>query len=287
MFGYVRTETPYLYVKDQTLYQAMYCGLCKGIGEVCGQTARFGLSYDLTFLSVLVHNILGVDVKIEKGHCLTHRIRSKQMAGVDEITRQLGALNTLLAYYKCTDDIEDEGKGKAKRLLFARGYRRAKRRYPEMEKIVRTYLTAQEKIEKKKTDSLDIAADSTAQMLADVSDLLLGDKKTASTHNLFYGIGKWIYLIDGLDDYEKDMKKGNYNPFVLVYGEPTKKEMIEKHKEEIDYLFHAIFFDIRDNLSRIEFAFNRDLIDNVLLLGLTEQTKRIQCGCNCKKKRER
>ena len=78
MFGYVRADTPYLYIKDDELYRAMYCGVCKGIGQVCGQCARMGLSYDVTFLSVILHNIAGIDVKIEKSHCLTHCIRSKK-----------------------------------------------------------------------------------------------------------------------------------------------------------------------------------------------------------------
>ena len=42
MFGYIRTDTPYLYIKDDTLYKAMYCGLCKGIAQSCGQKARMG-----------------------------------------------------------------------------------------------------------------------------------------------------------------------------------------------------------------------------------------------------
>ena len=83
MFGYVRTDTPYLYIKDETLYRAMYCGVCKGIAQVCGHTARMGLSYDVTFLSVILHNLRGEDVKIEKQHCFTHCIRSRQMAEVD------------------------------------------------------------------------------------------------------------------------------------------------------------------------------------------------------------
>ena len=107
MFGYVRADTPYLFIKDDKLYRAMYCGVCKGISDVCGQSARMGLSYDVTFLSVLLHNLAGVDVKIEKSHCLTHCIRSRQMAEVDELTRQLGALNTALVYFKYTDDIAD------------------------------------------------------------------------------------------------------------------------------------------------------------------------------------
>ena len=89
MFGYVRTDTPYLYMKDMDLYRAMYCGVCKGIGASSGTLCRMGLSYDVTFLSVLLHNILALDVKIEKQHCLTHCIRVKNMAEVDELTKQL------------------------------------------------------------------------------------------------------------------------------------------------------------------------------------------------------
>ena len=54
---------------------------------------------------------------------------------------------------------------------------------------------------------MDFAADATALMLADVSDYILKDKATACTRNLFYALGKWIYLTDALDDYDKDVKR--------------------------------------------------------------------------------
>ena len=289
MFGYVRADTPYLYIKDDNLYRAMYCGVCKGIGQVCGQAARMGLSYDVTFLSVILHNIAGVDVKIVKSHCLTHCIRTRQMAEVDELTRRLGALNTALVYYKYTDDIQDGDKGRGKRLWFKRGFQKVKQTYPEIERIVRENLANQEKVEKAKTESLDRAADATANMLAEFSDYALGEKKTSATHNLFYAVGKWIYLIDALDDYDKDVKKGAYNPFALAFQATCKKELLEgKSGEDVRYAFHALFFDIRENLSQIHFHFNRDLSDNILLRGLPATTKRVMegedCAKNCKKK---
>ncbi len=288
MFGYVRADTPYLYIKEDQLYRAMYCGVCKGIGKTCGQAARIGLSYDVTFLSVLLHNILGEDVKIEKQHCLTHCIRSKMMAETDELTRQLGAFNTLLAYYKCTDDIADEGKGKGRRFLFTKGYKRAKKAYPEIEKIVRERLEEQAATEKAKTESIDRAADATAKMLAEFSDYALGEKRSEYTYNLFYAVGKWIYLIDGLDDYEKDKKSGAYNPFVLAYKRESRRALLEgKSGEEVQFAFHAIFYDIRENLSQIDFPFNRDLSDNILLRGLPMMTKEVMSGCTCNKKKKK
>ncbi len=287
MFGYVRADTPYLYIKDETLYKAMYCGVCKGIAEVCGHSARMGLSYDVTFLSVILHNISGQDVKIEKSHCLTHCIRSRMMADVDELTRQLGALNTVLVYYKYTDDIADGDRGRGRRLLFKKGFKRAKRRYPEIERIVRENLAQQEKTEKTMTDSVDRAADATANMMAEFSDYVLREKATAYTRNLFYALGKWIYLIDALDDYDKDKKKGSYNPFLLAYKAGSRADLMSgKDAKEVKYVFNALFFDIRENLSHITFRFNRDLSDNILLRGLPMMTKRIMEGCGCKPRRD-
>lgn len=282
MFGYVRTDTPYLFVKDETLYHAMYCGLCKGIAQVSGNAARMGLSYDVTFLSVLLHNISGTDVKIEKQHCLTHCIRVRKMAEVDELTRLLGAFNTALVYYKIKDDIEDEGKGRARRAWFSAGYKRAKKGYPEVVKIVARNMQAQAETERTGTDSLDRAADATALMLAEFSDYALGEKKTACTRTLFYSLGKWIYLIDALDDYDKDKKKGAYNPFVAAFPSENKAVMLSgEHGDEVRFAFHAIFSDIRESMAGIRFPFNRDLADNVLLRGLPATTERIMNGCSC------
>ena len=282
MFGYIRTDTPRLYIKDDILYRAMYCGVCKGIAKVCGHTARFGLSYDLTFLSVLLHNIAGQDVQIEKQHCLTHCIRARQMAEVDELTMQIGALNTLLAYYKFTDDIEDGDGGRAKRLFFKKGFQRAKKKYPEIEKIVRENLAVQRERERAKIESLDLASDATASIMAQFSDYALGDKATEYTRNLCYAVGKWIYLIDALDDYDKDKKKGAYNPFIALYGAPCREKLLKSNfGEEVRYIFHSLFFDIRESLSKITFHFNRDLSDNILLLGLPKTTENIMQGLGC------
>ncbi len=287
MFGYVRTDTPYLYIKDDILYRAMYCGVCKGIAKVCGHSARMGLSYDVTFLSVLLHNLSGIDVKIEKQHCLTHCIRSRQMAEVDELTCRLGALNTMLVYYKYTDDIADGDRGRGKRLWFKKGFKRAKKAYPEIEKIVRENMRAQEETEKQKTESIDRAADATANMLAEFSEYALQEKATPYTRNLFYALGKWIYLIDALDDYDKDKKKGAYNPFSLAYKAESKQDLLSgKTGEEVRFVFHSLFFDMRENMSNITFPFNRDLCDNILLRGLPTMTKKIMEGCACEKNRK-
>ncbi len=282
MFGYVRPDTPYLYIKDQTLYEALYCGVCKGIGRACGQLARMGLTYDVAFLSALLHNLLGQDVKIEKQHCLTHCIRVKQMAEVDELTKQLGALNTELAYYKCVDDIQDGDKGGVKKLAFSRGHKRAEKQYPALCAIVREGMCAQEKMERAETDSVDRAADPFATMMGRLSEYFLAEKKSSDAYALFYDVGKWVYLIDALDDYDKDVKKNAYNPFRYAYGAASKCALITEQAEELRFLFGTLFSDIHERLTRLPMGFNRDLVDNVLLRGLPAETARVMQAQDCK-----
>ena len=278
MFGYVRYDLPNLYVKDFMLYKAMYCGLCKGIKQSCGNAARMGLTYDVAFLSALLHNIAGIDVTIEQAGCVQNALKKRPIARVDELTRELGALNTVLLYYKLSDDVLDEGKGGGKRLFFRRGFKRAKKQYPELVQIIDAFMKEQAKTEREKVASLDRAADPTACMMRALSNYFLKDKKSEATEQLFYMLGKWVYLIDALDDYEKDAKKNRYNPFVLSYGKMTRQELLEKQGEDVHFLFDTLFYVLRENLEKIPFAFNRDLTDNVLLLGLPAETARVMKG---------
>lgn len=275
MFGYVRYDMANLFVKDLMLYKALYCGLCKGIGKSCGQAARVGLSYDVTFLSALLHNMTGTDVKIEKENCFEHAIRKRPIARADELTQELGALNTVLLYYKLTDDVEDGERGKGRRLWFKKGYKRAKKGYPELVEIVESYMKEQSAQEKSGTGSPDMAADPTANMMQKLSRHFLGERASDSSDELFYSLGKWVYLIDALDDYDKDKKKGGYNPFVKGYGKENKAVLMKECGEEISYIFDTLFYAMREGLSGVKFYFNRDLTDNVILRGIPLETMRV------------
>ena len=284
MFGYIQPDIPYLYFKDATLYKALYCGLCKSIGRSCGQTARFGLSYDMTFLSALLHNIKNTDVTIEKQRCAANVFTRRPMALDDGITKTVACLNTLLTYYKLTDDILDEHKGRISRAFFKRGYKKAKALHPDAAGIVKARMAELFELEKAECASLDMAADPFGLMIADLSDYCLGESATEYTRKLFYGVGKWVYLIDALDDYDKDVKKKNYNPFVSAYKAPTKDEMLAKNREEVDFVFKSVFAENAECLKNIKFYFNTDLTDNIILRGMPASTRKVMCGCHKKVK---
>lgn len=284
MFGYIQPDIPYMYVKDGLLYKALYCGLCKSIGKSCGQTARLGLSYDMTFLSALLHNIKNTDVKIDSRRCAVHPFVKRPIAEDDDITRAVACLNTMLTYYKLSDDVEDEHKGKFARSFFKKGFREAKKLHPEAEKLIEKHMKSLRGLEQAGCASLDMAADPFGLMIAELSDYCLKEYATEHTRSLFYGIGKWVYLIDALDDYDKDIKKKNYNPFYCAFKDPSKEEMLAKNGEEVDFVFKSIFAENAECLKNIRFYFNHDLTDNIILRGMPAATKRVTCGCHKKVK---
>lgn len=283
MFGYVKTDTPNMYVKDTVLYKAMYCGLCKGIGCSCGVKGRFALNYDLTFLSLLLHNLMDIDVEVKSERCIVHWIRKRDVASVDELTKQIGALNVILAYHKLNDDVIDSGKGKIKRSFFNKPYKRAKKAQPKLDLIVKNRYKDLLDYEKTNGDSIDLSADPFGNMLVDIVEEIVGERCDQALKDLAYHLGKWIYLIDALDDFDKDLVKNNYNVFVNTYKQHRSKcELLTNEREDIEFVFGSILNRIKELVKQLNYKFNHDLIDNVLINGLKIQSKMIMENIKCK-----
>ena len=283
MFGYLTTDFPNLYVKDTVLYKGAYCGLCKSIGEVCGLKGRFLLNYDLTFLSVFVHNVKGVDLKIERQRCVLHHINKRPVAVPDDLSRRIAALNVILAYYKLTDNVLDDGKGKLKRSFFKKAYKKAKKVEPVLDKIVKEHYDELIKLEKAKSDSIDRVADPFGNMMTEIVRELLADKFTENIGELSYNIGKWIYLIDAVDDFDKDKKSGSFNVFINAYnGCNDKLAFLTDKKQELEFIFGGILSAVYNAAKSVTYNFNHDLTDNILYKGIFEQTKRIMEYKKCK-----
>lgn len=283
MFGYLTTDFPNLYVKDTVLYKSAYCGLCKSIGQVCGLKGRLLLNYDLTFLSVFTHNVVGTDFKIEKQRCILHTITKRPVAVPDELSRRIAALNVILAFYKLSDNVIDEGKGKIKRSFFKRAYKKARRKEPLLDNIVKINYATLLGYEKQNSDSIDMVADPFGIMMKEIVCELVGEKFTENIGELSYNLGKWIYLIDALDDFDKDKRKNNFNVFVNAYQDVVdKKTFLTDKRQDLEFIFGGILSEIYKCAKDVSYNFNHDLTDNILLRGVFEQTKNVMECKKCK-----
>ena len=278
MFGYIGPDRPYLFIKDETLYKALYCGVCRSISAECGQLARTALTYDIAFMSALMHNIMGKDVKIVKRRCPLHPIVRRPMTERDEVTRLLACVNTALAYQKFSDDKADGEARGVLRFLYSKGYKRALKKHPRVISIIEEGMAAQAALEKDGCAIIDMACEPSAVIMQKLSEYVLGEYATEHTSALMYAIGKWIYLADALDDYDKDVKKGRYNVLHLAYGAKTRAEAVKKQESELIFIFDSLFADMRYRLANIKFYFNHDLTDNIILRGIPLKTRELVYG---------
>ncbi|MBP5177904.1 MAG: hypothetical protein ILP02_04935, partial [Clostridia bacterium] len=233
------------------------------------------LTYDITFLSAFAHNVTGVDVTVRNERCVAHPVTRRPVAGRTPLSDRLADVNVILAYYKLFDDVVDEGKGKIKSRFLRSAYKRAASREPAIDAVVKESYKDLTALERSGCDSVDAVADPFAEMLSKLSSLVLCDYATEFTKRLFYAVGKWLYLIDALDDYDKDVKKGGYNVLKSAYKSINAQNLVRKHGEDLNFIFGSLFVEVNECFNNIKFNFNCDLVGNILLKGLPAATQRI------------
>ena len=86
---------------------------------------------------------------------------------------------------------------------------------------------------------------------------------------LGYNLGRWLYLADAIDDFEKDQEKGQYNPFST--------------REEIQRSAVPLWYNLGEAAKAYELLDlkkNKGLLDNIIYLGLQGTTRRLLAPYN-------
>lgn len=130
MFGYIAINKAEMKFKDYDVYQAYYCGLCRRLKECYGKRGQLTLSYDMTFLIVLLTGLYEPKTITGEIRCIAHPLE-KHPTKINEYTDYAASMNLILSYYKCKDDWTDERKKK--------GYIAAKALEPKIKKIESNY----------------------------------------------------------------------------------------------------------------------------------------------------
>ena len=111
MFGYVQIRKPELKIKDYDTYHSFYCGLCHILYERFGIRGQVTLTYDMTFLVLLLSSYYESEVKTEKRRCIVHPARA-HVERMTEMTAYGADMNVLLTYFHFVDDKQDEKKAR-------------------------------------------------------------------------------------------------------------------------------------------------------------------------------
>ena len=221
MFGYVRPSVDRLTGEEQERFTAAYCGLCHTLQRRYGLAARMILNYDLAFLAILLDE--GGTCCSCQRRCMVHPIKKRPCGQPTAALDTAADYSVILTWWQLRDGVADHGfwgglKYRFVSLFLRKAYRKARAAQPAFDENTRQQLEELSALEKECCASIDRPADTFARLLAGASDGIAHPVRRRVLQQLFYHLGRWIYLTDAADDLQKDLKCGSYNPLALRFS---------------------------------------------------------------------
>lgn len=259
MFGFVTASFKELDKAQQQRYQAVYCGICRAIRERAGQRARLSLSYDMTFLALLLMSLNEPEEVGGTRACALHPIHRDWVDA--PYIRYAADMNIVLAYYNCLDDWQDDAR-RSKKWMAEQLHPylpEIEQRYPRQCTAVRECIAQLSELENKNCPDADRCANRFGALMAELlvyeEDLWSDDLR-----EMGMSLGRFIYLADAAVDYRKDAKKGKYNPY-LAMGTGEDRPRWEQYL----VLTMARCTEYYEKLPLVQ---DKPLLDNILYSGV-------------------
>lgn len=280
MFGYITVNRPELKIKDDALYRSFYCGLCRSLKKRYGLAGQGTLSYDMTFVGLLLSALYEPVTEEDVTLCLIHPLERHPIVKNNYID-YAADMNLLLAYYNLLDDWQDDKKLSAKlgADLLKSGMKKVEQRYPRQVKAVTDYIAAVAAIEKAGRPDLDGPAGATGTMFG---ELLVKEEDVWSEtlRRLGFFLGKFIYLMDAYEDLEKDLKKGSYNPW--SGSGLTRAEVADKAQEALTLMAGEATLAFE----RLPIVMHEEILRNILYAGIWVKFDEISLRDKAERKEE-
>lgn len=261
MFGYITINKDELKLKDYNQYRAYYCGLCRELGKRHGALARLALTYDMTFLVILLTALYEPRTVRSVRRCGLHPAR-KQPELSNRFTKYAADMDILLSYYNLQDDWKDERRLPS--LAMSQALKKAslhvEKQYPRQASAVRQYMVRLSKCERAQDKSLDAASGLTGELLR-VIFAPRQDEWQEGLGRLGFYLGKFIYLCDAWEDLDRDKKTGNYNPLAFYKAEPDFQEKVKS-------ILVMMAAECAREFERLPVIAEADILRNILYSGI-------------------
>lgn len=220
MFGFVTANLEDLTPEEKNRYKAAYCGLCHSIGEKHGFLARMGLTYDLTFVALLLSSLYEPQERCGECRCVVHPCKKHSYA-INRYTEYAADMTVALMYHKCLDDWNDDKNlsRKCYASMLSKAYEQVKQQWPVQCEIIEKELAVISEIEKDVSPNPDGAANSFGRLMSGVL-VVEDDHWKPYLQKIGYGLGRYIYFADAAVDLRDDIKKNSYNPLISLSVKP-------------------------------------------------------------------
>ncbi len=272
MFGYVKPVVSELLVKEHELYRATYCGICRAMKKYTGAFSNILHSYDSVMLALVRMLFIEKDkITATKRRCIAHPMAKRTMLSCNDALEYTARAFGILTYYKLCDDISDERIPKKVLVsLIKPVFRKAKRRasLEYLADIAKDRLDKISELEKSGCGSVDMPAGYFGELLGEIFAYGIDTSDRKALYAVGYHLGKFIYAADAAEDYEKDKKRGSYNPYVIAYG---GAELTSENKKTVKCALLMECRSLEAAVGLLPFGTNvsiENIINNIIYLGL-------------------
>ena len=256
MFGYVAANAKALEPDELKIYKGLYCGLCKVLKERHGNISRATLTYDMTFLILVLSSLYNPEDRVVEERCLMHP-KEKHTAITNIFTDYAADMNIALVYNKLLDDWHDDKNIAAKTgaKFFKKKYLKIWDKYPRQCNVMEKCLNELAEVEAHGILNPDIPANIFGRLLEEIF-IFTEDEYTPTLRAAAQGLGRFIYIMDAWDDLSDDIKKERYNPLTSI------------NTDNIHSILMMLIADSSEAFLSLPFAKNVEIIKNVLYHGV-------------------
>lgn len=224
MFGYIMINKAEMKFREFDVYHSYYCGICRELKRKYGVCGQLSLSYDMTFLAILLTGLYEPETRRGSCKCAAHPFESHETRN-NIYTEYAADMNILFSCYKCQDDWEDEKK--FRKLIYGKLLEgkagKLKALYSEKLRTINLLMQDFSDMEKSEAPDIDALAGIFGRVMGEIM-VVREDEWADTLRRLGFFLGKFIYLCDAYEDIELDIRKGTPNPLKQMYENPDFEE---------------------------------------------------------------
>ena len=273
MFGYVTVNRQELTREEYYRFRAVYCGLCRTLRRQFGGVGRMGLSFDMTFLAMLLNALYEPEEESGYERCALHPLRPHPY--VNSAPFEYAAdLNIALSYHKCLDNWADDKNpaAAAGAKLLERHYRAVSARRPEKCAAIEAWLKRQGEIEREGTMDVDLCANLTGSLLGELY-AWKDDEWSEGLRAMGESMGRFIYFMDAYEDLPGDEKRNRFNPLRTL----SQQEDYEAMCRDALTMFLA---DCAEQFEQLPILRDASILRNILYSGAWSRYAQLQTRRN-------
>lgn len=270
MFGYIVVHKPELKIREYEAYQASYCGLCQSLRRRHGKMGQMTLSFDMTFLALLLTGLYEPRTRTGVRRCPAHPLKNHPFRE-NSFYDYAADMNVLLTYYKCLDDWMDERKLRG--LVYARllsgKMKKIRGLYTEKVQRVEQLLSQLQRLEQKNICDIDKTAGFFGEIMAELF-VCREDEWEEKLRRMGFFFGKFIYLMDAYEDIEGDLEAGRYNPLAKLYETGT-------FEQDCAQILKMMMSETSRTFELLPVLRDAEILRNILYAGVWTRYARIRC----------